>query len=329
VNPSPAFSTRRDLLKLSLALGGFACGGAFAQSGRPVSLVVPVPPGGGMDSTARITAEQLRPALGSVIVDNRPGAALRIALHAVKNAVPDGHTLLFTAVSPFTIYPFVYAKPGYRAEGDLLPVAPVVSYEFAIAVAGSSPVKSLAEYLAAAKKDPQTYGLYAVPAAGSAAHFAGAALAAAAGVPLKYVPYKGSAPAMQDLIGGHVPACANVLGEFLPYRGTDKVRVLATTGARRSAFMPDVPTMRELGFKDVVADEQFGIFAPAGTPVALVDKLNAAIVAATQKEEVRKRFAELGYDAVQSSPSEFAARLREARAFWGPVVKSTGFTLDE
>lgn len=292
-------------------------------------MVVPVPPGGGMDSTARLAAEQLRPALGPVIVDNRPGAALRIALNLVKAAAPDGNTLLFTAVSPFTIYPFVYAKLGYRVEGDLLPVAPVVSYEFAIAVPGSSPIRTLAEYIAAAKKDPQVYGLYAVPAAGSAAHFAGAALAVAAGVPLKHVPYKGSAPAMQDLIGGHVPACMNVLGEFLPYRGTGKVRVLATTGAQRSAFMPDVPTLKELGFKNVVANEQFGIFAPSGTSPALIERLNAAVAAATQKPDVLKRLADLGYEPVQSSPAAFAASLREARDFWGPIVKSTGFTLDE
>lgn len=321
--------SRRGLLKLPLAMAASTGAGAFAQSGRPLTLMVPVPPGGGMDSMARLLAEQLRPTLGTAIVDNRPGAALRIALNLVKAAPPDGQTLLFTAVSPFTIYPFVYAKPGYRVEGDLLPVAPMVSYEFAVAVASSSPFKTLAEYLAAVKKDPQAHGLYAVPAAGSAAHFAGAALATAAGVPLKYVPYKGSAPAMQDLIGGHVPACVNVLGEFLPYRESGKVRVLATTGAQRSPFMPDVPTLKELGFKDLVVSEQFGVFAPAGTPAARIGQLHAAIASATRQPDVRKRLAELGYEPAFASLAAFEASLREARAFWQPIVKSTGFTLDE
>ncbi|HYP82713.1 tripartite tricarboxylate transporter substrate-binding protein [Variovorax sp.] len=326
---STIISRRGALRALAATVAGSACGLSFGQSGKPVTLVVPVPPGGGMDSTARLVAEQLRPSLGTIIVDNRPGAALRIALNLVKRSAPDGHTLLFTSISPFTIYPFVYTKLDYKVEGDLLPVAPVVSYEFAIAVPGDSPIKSLAQYIAAVKKDPDVYGLYAVPAAGAAPHFAGAALATAAGIPLKHVPYKGSAPAMQDLIGGHVPACVNVLGEFLPYRESGKVRVLATTGAKRSELMPDVPTLVELGYKGLIASEQFGLFAPAGTSPELVNRINASVRDAMQKPDVRKRLAELGYVPAQASPSEFAASLRSAREFWKPVVMSTGFTLDE
>ena len=322
--------SRRDLLGLLLAVGaGSLHQTAAAQSGKPLTLIVPVPPGGGMDSTARLAADQLRETFGPVIVDNRPGAALRIALNLVKAAAPDGHTLLFTSISPFTIYPFVYTRLGYKVEGDLIPVAPVVSYEFAIAVPGSSPIRSLAEYIAAVKKAPEVHGLYAVPAAGSAVHFAGAAFAAMAGLSMKHVPYKGSAPAMQDLIGGHVPACVNVLGEFLPYRADGKVRVLATTGAKRSPFMADVPTLAELGFKGLVASEQFGLFAPAATAASVVDKLNAAMAGAMGKPEIGKRLGELGYTPAQASPAAFAAALREQRAYWGPIVKATGFTLDE
>lgn len=323
-------TSRRGVLQiLAATVAGSACGLTLAQSDKPITLIVPVPPGGGMDNTARLIAEQLRPTFGTIIVDNRPGAALRIALNLVKRAAPDGHTFLFTSISPFTIYPFVYTKLDYKVEGDLLPLAPVVSYEFAIAVPGNSPIKTLAEYIAAAKKDPEAYGLYAVPAAGAAPHFAGAAIGTAAGVPLKHVPYKGSAPAMQDLIGGHVPACVNVLGEFLPYRESGKVRVLATTGAKRSEFMPDVPTLVELGFKGLIASEQFGLFAPAGTSPELMAKFNAAIAVAMRKPDVRKRLADLGYSPALASPSEFAADLRSAREFWKPIVKSTNFTFDE
>lgn len=326
---STSFS-RRDLVGLLLATGaGSLHSTAAAQSGKLLTLIVPVPPGGGMDSTARMAADQLRTTYGPVLVDNRPGAALRIALNMVKAAAPDGHTLLFTSISPFTIYPFVYTRLGYKVEGELIPVAPAVSYEFAIAVPGSSPIRSLAEYIAAVKKSPEVHGLYAVPAAGSAVHFAGAAFAAAAGLSMKYVPYKGSAPAMQDLLGGHVPACVNVLGEFLPYRADGKVRVLATTGAKRSPFMPDVPTLSELGFKNLIAGEQFGLFAPAGTAAPVVDKLNVAMADAMGKAEVAKRLGELGYMPAQASPVAFAAALRQQRAFWGPIVKATGFTLDE
>ena len=322
--------SRRELLSLAFAGGASGISRTVpAQSSKPLTLVVPVPPGGGMDSTARLAGEQMRRSSGTVIVENRPGAALRIALNFVKAAAPDGRTLLFTSVSPFTIYPFVYAQLGYKVEGDLVPVAPAVSYEFAIAVPGSSSVHSLAEYIAAVKKAPAVYGLYAVPAAGSAVHFAGAAFAAAAGLSMNYVPYKGSAPAMQDLVGGHVPACVNVLGEFLPYRADGKVRVLATTGAQRSPFMPDVPTFAESGFKSLVASEQFGLFAPVATPEAIVRKLNASMTEAMSDPQVEKRLSELGYMPARADAAAFAASLRDQRSFWGPIVKATGFYLTE
>ena len=282
-----------------------------------------------MDATARLIAENVRDALGPVIIENKPGAALRLGLFAVRTAVPDGNTLVYTSVSPFTIYPHVYKKLGFDPDLDFVPVAAAVSYDFALGVPGNSAVSTLAEYIEAARKDPERNGLYAVPGAGSSVHFTGAALAAATGTNLKHVPYKGSAPAMQDLIGGHVPACVNVLGEFLPYRGTGKVKVLATTGAARSPLMPDVPTFAELGFKGMVLNEQFGIFAPAKTPAAVVNKINAAVVAAVQKPEVVRRLAELGYSTLPIGAPEFAAKLKADRAAWGPIVKSTGFTLDE
>ena len=331
--PSPSRYSRRSILKVPAAFWAVAATGAafdaLSQTARHVSLVVPVPAGGGMDATARLIAEQVRDALGTVIVENKPGAALRVGLYAVRGAAADGNTLVYTAVSPFTIYPHVYKKLGFDPDADFVPVVPAVSFDFALAVPGSSAISTLAEYIDAARKDPERNGLYAVPGAGTSVHFAGAALALATGANLKHVPYKGSAPAMQDLIGGHVPACMNVLGEFLPYRGTGKVKVLATTGATRSPLMPDVPTFAELGFKGLVLNEQFGIFAPAKTPAAAVQKINAAVAAAVQKPDVVRRLAELGYTTLPFGATEFAAKLKADRAAWGPIVKSTGFTLDE
>ncbi|MFZ4481149.1 MAG: Bug family tripartite tricarboxylate transporter substrate binding protein [Rhodoferax sp.] len=324
---------RRDILKLPAALWAVSVAGipfdASSQTARNVFMVVPVPAGGGMDATARLIAENVRDVLGQVIIENKPGAALRVGLYAVRAAVPDGGTLIYTSVSPFTIYPHVYKKLGFDPDGEFVPVAAAVSYDFALGVPGTSSVSTLAEYIEAARKDPERNGLYAVPGAGSSVHFTGAALASATGVNLNHVPYKGSAPAMQDLIGGHVPACVNVLGEFLPYRGTGKVKVLATTGATRSPLMPDVPTFSELGFKGMVLNEQFGIFAPAKTPAAMVNKINAAVVAAVQRPEVVRRLAELGYSTLPISASEFATKLKADRAAWGPIVKSTGFNLDD
>ena len=323
-----AGTRRRSFLKLSLvwapAMSGFA-----AHGQKPTSIVVPVPPGGGMDATARLLAERIRPALGTILVENKPGAALRIGLQAVRGAAPDGTSLLYTSISPFTIYPFVYKKPGFDAERDLIAGAPVVSFEFALAVPGTSPISSLAEYIEAARREPSRYGHYAVPGAGTSVHFTGAALAHSTGLDLKHVAYKGSAPAMQDLIGGHVPACMNVLGEFLQYRGTGKVKVIATTGARRSPFMPDVPTFTELGFKGMALNEQFGLFAPAKTPGATVERISVAVLAAVRDPDFVRRVGELGYTTLPMGPQEFADKLKADREAWGPIVKVTGFSLDE
>ena len=326
-HPSCA-ARRREFLRLSI-LGAAASFGLKAHAQKPVSLVVPVPPGGGMDATARLLGEHLRPALGPVLVENKPGAALRIGLAAVRDAAPDGTTLLYTAISPFTVYPHVYRKPGFDAERDLAPIAPVVSYEFALAVPGSSPVSTVAEYLEAARKDPARFGMYAVPGAGTTAHFTGAALASASGTELKHVAYKGSAPAMQDLLGGHVPACVNVLGEFIPHRPGGKVKVLATSGAKRSPFMPDVPTFTELGFRGMIVTEQFGLFAPGKTPAAAVERISAAVLAAVREPEFGRRVGELGYTTLPMRPQEFADKLRADRAMWGPIVKATGFTIED
>ena len=319
---------RRTFLKLSL-LCALAITHRSARAQKPTFLVVPVPPGGGMDTTARLLTEAVRPTLGQILVDNRPGAALRIGLQAVRQAAPDGTWLLYTPISPFTIYPFVYKKLGFDAERDLIPIAPVVSFEFALGVPGNSPVSTVAEYLQAAKRNPGQDGLYAVPGAGTSVHFAGAALAYSTGVDLVYVPYKGSAPAMQDLIGANVPACFNVLGEFLQYRRSGKVKVLATTGAKRSPFMPDVPTFTELGFKGMALNEQFGLFAPAKTPMTTVEKISSAVLAAVRQPDFVRRVGELGYTTLPMSPQEFADKLKADRAAWAPIVKATGFTIDE
>ncbi len=324
---------RRSILKLPPAFTALSLAGAqnvvWSQSTRNLTLVVPVPAGGGMDATARLFAENMRDALGLIIVENKPGAALRIGLYAVRAAPPDGTTLLYSAVSPFTVYPHVYKQLGFDPETDLQPVAAAVSYDFALGVPGDSPVSTLVEYLDAARKNPEQKGLYAVPGAGTSVHFAGAALAAATGVPLRHVPYKGSAPAMQDLIGGHIPACFNVMGEFLQYRASGRVKVLATTSAKRSPMMPDVPTFAELGFKGMVLNEQFAVFAPAKTPAAMVAKINAAVAEAAQKPAVIKRLAELGYSTLLVDAAQLSAKLKADRLAWGPIIKATGFSIDE
>lgn len=323
------FLDRRAFIQWAALAGTGLLGAAQAQSERVIKLLVPVPAGGGMDACARLLAQHCKEALGTIVVDNRPGGALRIAIEAVKRAKADGETLLFTPVSPFTIYPHIYKKLSYDVRTDFVPVSSFCRFDFALGVPGNSPVNTLAEYVVAVKKNPEQFGMYAVPAAGSAAHFVGVQFARVAGIQTKHIPYKGSAPAMTDLIGGHIPAAVNVTGEFVQYVSDKKVKVLAITGAKRSALLPQVPTFAESGFKDLELAEWFGLFAPAKTPASVVNTVNSAVAQALGKPEVIARLAALGYAPFHLPATQLMERVESEARVWEPIVKSTGFTLDE
>ena len=312
-------------LAASLALSGLA----HAQNNRITKIIVPVPAGGGMDATARLFAEYTKEMLGTGIVDNKPGAALRIAIDLVKQAAPDGTTLLFSPASPFTIYPHIYKKLTYDFKNDFVAISPFCQFDFALGVPSDSPINTVADYINAVKRDPNKFSNYAVPAAGAAPHFVGAQFARISGLPLQHIPYKGSAPAMQDLIGGNVPAAFNLTGEFIQHAASKRVKVLATSGEKRSPFFPNVPTFAELGFKDMALTEWFGIFAPAKTPVAMIESINAAITAALRRPEVQARLSTLGYSPYSLSSKETQQRVVAEMNAWSSIVKSTGFSLEE
>jgi len=320
--------SRRRFLALAASAGALAAVGRTWAQGAPWQIVVPVPAGGGMDVTARLVAEGLRNGMGPVIVENRPGGALRIAIDAVKRAGPGARQMLFSPTSPFTIYPHIYSGLGYDPQRDFVPVSPVCRYDFALAVPGDSPIHSVAEFLEFAGREPDKYGLYAVPAAGAAPHFAGAQFSRVTGVPLNYVPYKGSAPAMQDLIGGHVPAIFNLTGEFMPHLADKRVRVLATTGAERSPFTPDIPTFKELGYPDMVLDEWFGVYVPQGTDPILIETINQRIREGLSQPAALAKFQAMGYTPYTLSPAETRERLAADAEIWAEVVKATGFRIE-
>ncbi len=312
-------------LTASLGLSGLA----RAQNSRITKIIVPVPPGGGMDAMARLFAEQTKDMLGTPIVDNKPGAALRIAIDFVKQATPDGATLLFSPASPFTIYPHIYKKLNYDFKNDFVAISPFCQFDFALGVPGDSPVNTVADYINAVKREPAKFSSYAVPAAGAAPHFVGAQFARTSGLPLQHIPYKGSAPAMQDLIGGNVPAAFNLTGEFIQHAAAKRVKVLATSGEKRSPFFPNVPTFAELGFKDMALSEWFGVFAPAKTPVAMIDSIGAAINSALRRPEVQARLSTLGFSPYSLPSKEAQQRVVSEMNAWGSIVKSTGFTVEE
>lgn len=318
--------SRRAILAAALSAPAYLRE-ARAQGGI-TRFVVGVAAGGGMDATARIVAEQVRDRMGAVIIENKAGAAMRLALNAVKLATPDGATLYYGPSSPFTIYPHVYRRLGYDPDADMMPVAPTVTYDFAIAVRSDSPAATLADYLDAVRRD-EPAGRYAIPAIGASPHILGEALGKLAKVRMTSISYRGSAPAMQDLLGGHVPACVNVLGDFLSLARDGKVRILAMSGRARSPLAPEAPTFAELGFPSLAIDEQFGLYAPARTPAETVARINAEVSAAMAKPDARRRIADLGYVAEIMTPPDFAEKLRRDRGIWQPLVKSSGFVIED
>jgi tripartite-type tricarboxylate transporter receptor subunit TctC len=324
--------TRRAVLAASAAA---AIGGAPQRSRAQVlrktlHIVVGFPAGGATDLIARILAERLRGRYApAAIIENKPGGAARVAVDYIKNADPDGSEFLFTPDFPITVYPHSFRTLSYDPLRDLVPVAPVSrsTLTFVIGPAVPPEVTSLKEFIAWCKANPDK-AIFATTAAGSTTHFIGVMLANAAGVQLSPVHYRGGAPSLQDLIGGHVPASVNPIGETLPQAASGKIRILAVASAERSKFLPQVPTMREAGY-NVVVETWLGAFAPAKTPPAAVRALNAAISEAVRSPEMNESLSKIGYEAKFQSPEEFAATVRADLERWGPVVKASGFVAEE
>jgi tripartite-type tricarboxylate transporter receptor subunit TctC len=322
--------TRRRLLAISLASALGLARSSFAQAKRPLRLIVGFPAGGGTDIIARILAERMQvPFASAIIVEDKPGAAARASVDYVKNAEPDGLTLLFTPDFPITLYPHSFRKLSYDPMRDLVPVAPaaksMLTYNIGPLVPAS--VKTLADFVAWCRANPGSAN-YATTAAGGTPHFVGVMFANAAHLAMTPVHYRGGAPAMQDLIGGHVPASINPISETVTQASSGNLRILAVTGAKRSSFLPNVPTMREQGF-DVVVESWLGAFAPAKTPAATVQVLGAAINAAARSPEMAQSLAKFGNEPAIQTSAEFAATVRADYDRWGPVVKASGFVAED
>lgn len=296
----------------------------------PGKLLVGYPAGGTLDTTARHLADAWRREGRTFIVDNRAGAAGRIANGQLKREAADGNTLLCTHTSALTIYPHVYTKLQYDAEADFVPVSSLVTAGCAFAISGNAPaaVKTLPDYVAWVRQTPGA-ALYASPAAGSVAHFLGYQLSEAGGLKLEHIAYRGSAPAMQDLLGGQIPAYFGFVADFLPYVQQGKVRILGVTGEQRSRFLPNVATFAEQGLGQIRGAETYGVFAPPGTPADTVNALHAAIDKASRDAALRAGFEKVGLEVRARTPKEFAAQIRQERETWAPVVRASGFRMEE
>lgn len=272
--------TRRTLMRNAAAGMAVAGSGAFGvvqaqNAARNVRIIVGFPAGGGTDVLARLLSEKLKEGYAaSSIVENRTGAATRIAIEYVKNAEADGSVMLFTPDFPMTVYPFSFRSLNYDPVRDFTAVAPAAKSALAFSVGPAVPaeIKTLSDFVTWAKANPDK-ATYATTAAGGTPHFTGLMLSQDSKVPMTPVHYKGGAPALQDLIGGHVSSSINPVGETLPFAKAGSVRVLAVTSPQRSVFLPDVPTMKESGY-NVVIEAWLGVLVPSKTPVDVVAKLN-------------------------------------------------------
>ncbi|MDB5913478.1 MAG: hypothetical protein JWP22_2153 [Ramlibacter sp.] len=320
---------RREFNKLLPALL-FGGGQATAQS-KPARMIIGFPVGGGVDAAARpVVAGLARSYPAGIIVESRPGATGRIAVEAVKNSPPDGSTMLFTPDFALTIFPHSYRRLGYDPVNDLSPVAMCGRTSLALCVGPMVPetVKRPADLVRWLKANPQ-FASFASTGPGGTPHFAGTMFARAADVALTHVPYKGGAPALQDIMGGQIALGFNPLSEALPQLKGGRVRVLATTGQQRSQFLPDVPTMIESGYKDVVTVTWMGVFMPARTPRAIVAAASAAINEVLATAAVRDAYAAVATEVAPSSPDSLAASLKADLAHWEPIVRASGFTAEE
>jgi tripartite-type tricarboxylate transporter receptor subunit TctC len=305
---------------------------ALAQTtAKPVRIVVPFPAGGGTDVLARIVAEKLRGNYApSVIVENRVGASGRTGVEAVKNAEPDGTTLLFTPDFLMTVYPSSFRKLSYDPLADFVPIALIARSGLALAAGPALPaeVKTVRQYVDWARANAKR-AFYATTSAGGTPHFVGVMLSRESGVELSPVHYKGGAPALQDLIGGQIPVSINPIGELLPQLAGGKVRVLAVTSAQRSKFLPEVPTMAESGFPNIVISPWLGFFAPAKTPQDVVKRLANGITDATQHKESMLGMLKLGMEPAAMSPVAFRDIVRQDLERWAPIVKASGFSAED
>lgn len=302
-------------------------GGAKAETlDKVVHIIVGFPAGGGTDIVARVLAQALQGNYASsIVVEDRPGASARLAVEYVKNAPADGSVMLFTPDFPMTLYPFSFKALKYDPLKDFIAVGPAAKGVLVLVIGPGVPaeVKTLKDFVAWCKANPGKANI-ADTSAGATPHFTSVMLAREAGVTLTPVHYRGGAPAMEDLIGGHVPASVNPVSEVMAFANAGKIRALAVTGEKRTPFLPDVPTMKEQGF-NVVVESLSGVYVPAKTPPPVVAALGAAIRKAAASKQMIDSLAKFGTEPASMTTADFTAWIKEQISRWGPVVQASGF----
>lgn len=313
---------------LALAALTIAASGGFAQDfpNRPVKIIVPQTPGGASDALARIVAHKLSEKWGQpVVVDNRPGAGGNVGMEVVANSPADGYTLLMSYVGTHAINGALYKKLPFNPEKDFAPVATLATLPFVMVTKADASFKTVGDVVAGAKKEQLTYGS---AGNGSVNHLVGEMFNSSAGVKLTHVPYRGAAPAMQDLMGGQINLVFTSLPSVSGAIKNGTLHPIAVTSAKRAASFSSIPTIAEAGYKDFDINPWFGLFAPAKVPASIIQRINADVNEVVKSRDVTDKFAAQGAEPYLTTPQQFAAVLKADIAKWSQVVKSSGASVD-
>jgi tripartite-type tricarboxylate transporter receptor subunit TctC len=309
----------------SLSLSAMA-GDAFCESGPLTRMIFPFAAGGGGDTLCRILAQQLSQLLDrTVIVENRTGGDGLIGIKAVKSASPDGSTILVTTGPTMYLLPMVETEPSFDTKKDFIPVSLLARFEFAVVASPAIGVKDFKQFVTWLKANPSK-ATFGVPSNGTIPHFLGSRLEEVLGTPMTRVPYRGSAPIVNDLMGGHLPFGITTLADVINQHRAGGVTVLAVTSATRSPFLQEVPTLKENGI-ELAADAWYGMWLPAGSSQEFARQLSAAVAASLGKAEARKKLLAIGLIPVGSTPEDLTQELAANTAFWQPIVKATGYKI--
>jgi tripartite-type tricarboxylate transporter receptor subunit TctC len=307
-----------------------ADGPAYAQPypSRTITLVVPFPPGGGVDALARILAERLSVALKqSVVVENRTGGGGTVGTRQVAKAEPDGYTLMLAHTGTISINPSLYANAGYDPRKDFAPIGLIGSMPVALIAHPSFPAKTVADVIAIAKREPGKLN-FGTSAVGTGGYLTAEYFRSVAGLDMTIVPYRGTAPLMNDLIGGHVPVSFGVLPPAIGNIQSGSLRAIAVTGTRRFSLLPDVPTASESGLPGFDAVLHYGLVAPAGTPRPIIERLNKELRALAESDLVKQRIQAEGGDALTSTPEEYAQDIDQEEKKWSTLIKKLNLKVE-
>jgi tripartite-type tricarboxylate transporter receptor subunit TctC len=325
--------TRRNFIHAGAGaalLASIPCGARAQMTPDNLRIQCGYPPGSPPDVVARHVGDKLAGVYAkTVVIDNKTGAAGRLAVEACKAARADGATMLLTPASVFTMYPFIYKQLSYEPQADFVPVSLGADFSHALAVGPLVPesVKTVRGFIAWCKQNPDKSSC-GNPGAGSLPHFVAVLMAREAGLDLNHIAYRGTGPAMQDVLAGQVAAVMGPEGNYLPHVASGRLRVVALTDTRRSPYLPEVGTFKEQGFKSIELREWFGFFMPKGTPASQVEHCASSIASALRSPEVVQSFAQLGMSATSSTPAQLSAKVASELAYWRPVLKDSGFSAE-